>query len=89
MLHLPSELNELAILEMTNLAGMDPFIRVLDTDNKDCKTSPKSDVTDKGLQDDSYAPVSLRGSSRLTRNQLLKRCQNFALQPSNIPSGAF
>ena len=87
---LPSELDELVVLEMTRLTSMDPFIRALDNDNTDCEIPPQSkDLTDKGLLGDSYMPVSLRNSSRLTRNQLLKRYQNFALQQSNILSTAF
>ena len=74
---------------MTGSTSTDHVNGALDTGNTDCKTPPKSNnITDKWLQDDSYAPVLLMHSSRLIGNQLHKRYQNFVFQQSSILSGA-
>ena len=85
LLNLPSEQDGLVILEMTTLTSTDPLAEESDTDDTDFETPSKcDDPTDKGPHDDSHTHVLLRHSSRLTRNQLLKRYQNFVLQQSNI-----
>ena len=89
VLNLPSEPDEPIILEKTESTCTDPSICTLDTDNADCETPPKFDLTHKGLQDVSYEPVLLKHGSRPTRNQLLNRYQHFVLQQSNILSSAF
>ena len=66
---------------MTTLTSTDPLAEESDTDDTDSETPSKcDDPTDKGPNDDSHVHALLRHSSRLTRNQLLKRYQNFVLQ---------